>query len=412
MDAKPTYTVTDAPGTSTSGDGAGRFDEATPEERERAQATFWWTTRTLLERRWLIIGLTFLAGVGSIILSLMIPVSYRAETRVMLPEDEGFSMLGLLDSVAPGASSLLGKGGGGSTRYLSILTSRTLLDSMVERFNLEDVYETTDSVDPRGDAIRALSKHFEFDVALDFDYLELAIYDHDPEQAAAMANFMVDALNREHIRLTAANARQNREFIERRLDEAQADLDSAQSDMQAFQELHGVLDVERQGEAFFSALADTRAQVTQLEVEYGMLRSQYGDDNPQVAAARDALASARASLGGLTNGRDALLPVALRDLPEVSRRYAELYQEVLTQAKIIEVVQPLLEQARFQEDREAVAVQVLDEAIPPIRKAKPKRAYIVIAATLSVLLLTCLYVIAQAWWRANAAPITERLRGA
>ncbi|NNF58365.1 MAG: lipopolysaccharide biosynthesis protein [Rhodothermaceae bacterium] len=412
MDAKPTYTVPDDPSTATAGDGAGLYDEFTPEEQARGQEAFWWTLRTLLRHRWLIIGLTFLAGIGSIAISLMLPVWYRAETRVLLPEGGDSSMLSMLNEVAPGAAALIGGSSGEYTRYLSILTSRTLLDRTVERFNLVEVYETTETEDPRGNAIKMLIENFEYNVALDFDYLGVAMLDQDPERAALMANFMVDELNRTNTRLTAANARQNREFIEGRLALAEAQLDSAQTELQVFQEQSGVLDVELQGGAFYAALADARAQVTELEIEYGALRRQYGDENPGVEAARDALTEARASLNTLQSGGDAILPVPMGSLPEVGRRYANLYQEVVTQGRIIEVVRPLLEQARFQEDREAKAVQVLDPAIPPMRKAKPKRAYIVIAATFSVLLLACVFVLARAWWRIHAAEIAQQLREA
>ena len=412
MDVNPTYTVPDNPTTGTAGDGAGPYDEFNPAERAQGRDTFWWTLRTLLHGRWLILGLTFLAGVGSIAISLMLPVWYRAETRVLLPEGGDPSMLGLLNEVAPGAAALIGGSSGEYTRYLSILTSRTLLDRTVERFDLEERYETTETQNPRGNAIKELRERFEYNVALDFDYLGLAVFDQDPEQAAAITNFMVEELNRTNTRLTAANARQNREFIAERLGLAEIRLDSAQTALQAFQEQSGILDVQQQGSALFTALANARARITELEIEYGTLRRQYGDENPAVESARDALSAARASLRTLQNGGDAMLPIPINALPEASRRYADLYQEVVAQGRIIEVIRPLLEQARFQEDREAVAVQVLDPAIPPMRKAKPKRAIIVIAATFSVLLLACVFVLARAWWRANASLVAQRLRTA
>ncbi|MDX1438543.1 MAG: lipopolysaccharide biosynthesis protein, partial [Rubricoccaceae bacterium] len=358
----------------------------------------------------LVLLVTVVAAVVFVVISLVLPVKYQAETRVMLPESGGAgSVLGMLESVAPGASALLGSESGGYTRYLSIVTSRTAMDDVVERFDLETSYETTDHDDPRGDAIKELRNHFEFEVALDFDYLAIRVLDRNPEKAARMANYFVEVLNREHMRLTSASARQNRESVGRRLEEAHAALDSAQVELQEFQELHGVLDVQEQGAAFFQSLATMRATIAQLEIQYGSLRRQFGDENPQTAAARDALREARASLSRYTSGADDLMPVPMRDLPEVSRRYAEIYQEVVTQTSILEVIQPLYEQARFSEEREAQAVQVLDPAIPPVRKARPQRKIIVIAGVLSVVMITCMYVLALAWWRRNRTAIRKHL---
>lgn len=374
--------------------------------------TLWTALRDLYKRKVFIGFFTLLGAVASVVIALLLPVEYRAETKVILPDSGGSSMLGILESVAPGASSLLGGDSGSYTRYLSLVTSRTVMDSVVDRFDLEQRYETTDSEDPRGDAIRQLRKQFGFELALDFDYLALRVLDKDPETAARIANYFVEVLNREHIRLTSANARQNREFIGSRLDEAQAELDSAQVELQEFQELHGVLDVEQQGAAFFQGLASMRATVVQLEVQYGSLQRQYGDENPQTVAAREALREARSSLNRYTNGSDELMPVRMRDLPEVSRRYAEIYQDVVTQTRIIETVQPLYEQARFAEEREAEAVQVLDTAIAPTKKAKPQRKIIVLAMTMSILLLACCYVLLVAWWRRQGPTIIDRLNKA
>jgi uncharacterized protein involved in exopolysaccharide biosynthesis len=378
----------------------------------RASEGLWWAAATLLARRWVILGVTVLAAVVAAGLTFLIPPQYQAETRVMLPQGGSTSMLGLLETVAPGASALLGKGGGEYTRYLSILTSRTVLDRAVERFDLERVYETTDSVDPRGDAIAELGERMTFEVALDFDYLALRVLDEQPARAARMANYLVEELNRENTRLTASSARENLVFLERRLNEAEQALDSAKQAMQSFQERHGVVDLERQGEAYFTALGEARAQVARLEVEYGTLRQQFGDDNEQVAFARSALATARQQADRLTSGRDAMMPVPQAAMAGVGRQYTDLYQEVFTQGKIIEFLRPLYEQARFDEQREASAVQVLDPAIAPVRKAKPQRRVIVAAGTLSALFLACFVVLALAWWRANAPNVAARLRAA
>ena len=384
------------------------FQEFSADEQRLGADTFWWAARALLQRRWFIIIATVLAGIGSIAISLSLPVWYKAETRVLLPES-GSSFLGMLESAVPGAASILSGPGGEYTRYLSILTSRTLLDRTVQRFDLENVYETTESVDPRAQAIKELNENLDYVVALDFDYLSVGIFDRDPRRAANIANYMVEELNQQNIVLTAANARQTRQFIEQRLDEVSVLLDSAQVALQAFQERHGVLDIEQQGAAFFEALAGIRAEIVTLEVQYGALRRQFGDENAQVSAARDQVRAAEASLNRFMRGEDELMPVALRNLPQVSRQYARLYREIVIQANILEAIHPLLEQARFAEENEALAVQVLDPAIPPVRKARPKRAIIVIAATASVFMLVCIFLLAWSWWRANHAWVAERL---
>ena len=79
------------------------------------------------------------------------------------------------------------------------------------------------------------------------------------------------------------------------------------------------------------------------------------------------------------------MPLAVNQLPEVGRQYAQLQQGIVLQGAILEALQPLYEQALLTESREADAVQVIDPAVAPARKAEPRRSMMVVAATLSAL---------------------------
>src|SRR5690606_13472890 len=231
------------------------------------------------------------------------------------------------------------------------------------------------------------------ELAVDDLYLFLSVraYDPDPVQAAAIVNFMISELNATHARLSSATARQTRLAIESRLRQAETELDSTRSELQAFQEEHGVVELEAQAEAFMQSIAASRADLARAEVQYQSLLQQYGPDNPQVRAAREALRAGRAQAQGALEGRDALLPVSMRALPALTRRYAELMQQQLIQAQIIEALYPFYEQAFFQEQNESVAVQVIDEAQPSALPARPSRRAIVILATVSGFLLAAAY---------------------
>jgi uncharacterized protein involved in exopolysaccharide biosynthesis len=94
----------------------------------------------------------------------------------------------------------------------------------------------------------------------------------------------------------------------------------------------------------------------------------------------------------------------------VVRQYADLERERIIQTRILEIVAPLLEQARFEELRKVEAVQVVDVAFPPALKAAPKRSIIVVMATLSAFLLTVLFVLVYTWWEREGTRILSRLR--
>lgn len=369
----------------------------------------WRAAGILYRRRKFVAGVTLIACVLSIVIALLIPKWYAAEARVLQPEGGGLSILGMVDSVTGGLGSILGGAGGEYTRYLAFLTSRSMMEEVVDEFDLVEVYDLEEEEHARIYAAQALRDNVEFEVSLDYNYLSVRAYDQTPERAAAMANFMVEALNREYAQMNAQNARITRVFIENRLKQAQADLDSIRSEMQQFQETSGVIELEAQAEAFMSSVAELRAGVARAEIQYQTLAQQYGPDNPQVQAARNALEAARNQVRGALGGHDALMPLSMQELPAASRRYAELLQGQLIQAQVLETIYPLYEQSLFQEKRDAVAVQVLDEAVPPIEAARPSRRLIVIAATLSAFLIACVFVLSQTWLRRNYASIARRL---
>ena len=318
----------------------------------------------------------------------------------------------MVNKPAPGAASLLGGGGGDFTRYQAILTSRSTLEKAADRFDLQRVYELEDNPYPRTATLTALSENVEFEVDVQYDYLAIRVLDQDPRRAAELATFFVDELNERSAALSVEQAKGYREFVEDRYYQSVADIDSAQAAMQRFQERHGVVELPEMARAFLETAATQRAEVMKAEVQYRAALAQYGPDNPQVRQLAEVVRAGRASENAFTSGEDRLMPVALTDLPAVANEYATLYRDVLMYGSILEFTRPLLEQARFDEERNRTAVQVLDEAVVPERKAKPRKAFVVIGGFLTALLASCTLVLFMAWVRSRGPNMRRAWRAA
>ncbi|HLT48269.1 MAG TPA: Wzz/FepE/Etk N-terminal domain-containing protein [Rubricoccaceae bacterium] len=390
--------------------GASREAPPPPVASPDSSSLFWPLARVLYRSWRLVVGVTGAVAVLAVVISLLLPNWYAGTARVLLPESSGGGLSALIGDLSPIGASLFGGGAGDYNRYLALLTSRTTLERAVDRFNLVEVYDLSESETPRESAAEELADNIEFEVDLQYEFLEITTYDKDPERAAALTNFLVEELNRRNQELSAQNAATYRRYVEERYGEAEAELDSLRGEMQAFQEAHGVVELPEMTAAFLESVATARAQVTEAEIQYEALRAQYGEDNPQVQAARDVVMAARAAEQRLLGGAEAVMPVPLRDLPALGSEYARLYQELLIQAEILKTTRPLLEQARFEEQRERTAVQVVDEAVPPALKAKPRRSILVIVTTLSAFLLVVLFVVARDWLWRNRERIARELQ--
>lgn len=356
------------------------------------------------QRRW-IVGITLIAAVGSVVGSLMLPDWYRSSTRLLPPESSmGSNFSAMLSSTSGGlgsvAQSVLGGSSGNYMRYMSILSSESMMRAVVNEFDLAEVYQTTDSKAPVVRAMQKLEENVDFVIDDQYEFLSIKVYDQKPDRAAEMANFLADRLNERHTQLSSQHAGNYRKFVEKRYRQAQTELDSILRIKQQFEEQHGVVQLPEQAQQFLSSMAEIRAQTVQHEIRYRALRSQYGSQNDQVASARELVEAANEKWQGMMEGEDGLLPVAYSNLPELGRRYAQIMQEVTVQEEILRFLGPMYEQARFNEQREMTAVQVIDPATPPIEPAWPIRSLVCIAATLSAFLLAVFGALLYDWiWR-------------
>lgn len=381
------------------------------EEREQMSESWWNLLGTLYAWRRFIIGVTFAMGVLSIVISLLLPVYFKASSRLLLPESGGGGLASaLLGDLGSAAQSLLGAGGGDYVRYMAILDSRAVKERIIERFDLISVYELEEEDFPVQEAIEVLESNVEFVVDDELDFFSIEVWDRDPERAAGMSNYYVELLDEISNRLNRQTAGQFRAYAEERYERAEADRQALLDSLRAFQARYGVFDMEAQTEAFFTQVAEVRANAVQLELQYEALRGQFGDENQQVQQLAGLVEASNAMYERMLSGGEAVLPVNLDAAPDMIRAYADITMERLIQEKILEMVAPVLEQARFEEERRQQALQVVDKAVPPHKKDKPKRAIVVIAATLSAFILAVLFALLMTWWRQNHTQFTERLR--
>lgn len=373
---------------------------------------FLWSLREILARKWFVVGATSVIAILAVVISLLIPNQYQATARVLPPEGSGSSPLAAMLSrgVPASAAQLLGGGRTEYTRYLALLSSRSMLEAVVDRFDLVEAYGLSDARHARERAVNELVSLVTFNVDREYRYLAVSVLDANPDRAADMANFFVEELNRRNAELSAQNASLFRRFVERRYSETVASIDSLKNATQEFQQRHGVYDVEAQARGFLEQSSTLRARAIELEIEHETLVAQFGPDHPLARSTGEAVRAANRRYQAALAGGERMLPVAQDAVPAVMREYMDLEQERLVQARILELVAPLYEQARFDEEREMHAVQVVDFAVPPLRKAAPKRAIIVIMATLSAFLIALLYVLAAALWRERAADVAAQLR--
>ena len=111
----------------------------------------------------------------------------------------------------------------------------------------------------------------------------------------------------------------------------------------------------------------------------------------------------------ISGGGDILLPTG--KVPAAGLEYVRKFRDVKYQEAIFELLAKQFEAAKIDEAKEAAIIQVVDHAIPPDRKSKPKRTQFVMAVALVATVLASLWAFAiEARERVSKNPVREARR--
>jgi tyrosine-protein kinase Etk/Wzc len=341
-----------------------------------------------------ILRITIAAAVLATTVSFLLPKSYTATSTILPPQQKQStlnSMLGQIGAIAGLSGGDLGLRNPDDV-FVAMLTSRTIEDKLVNRFDLRKVYR----VKRHQDAQKRLEQNSEV-IATKEGLISISVTDRDPTRAAEIANAYVRELYNMNQNLAITEASQRRIFYEQQIKAEQEELSSAELALRQVQEKSGLLQPEAQGRTIIASIADLRAQVATHEVQLQTMRSYATPNNPDLKRAETELAGMRDQLAKLEHSNAAAgngnIAIPARQMPEAELEYLRRSREVKYHEALYDFLGKQLEAARIDEGQTAILVQVVDTAVPPERKSGPERLLLVLVATLAAFLVTCLAVL-------------------
>lgn len=327
-------------------------------------------------------------GLLALGISFAIPPTFTANTKFMPPQQQQSAAaamlqgLGALGGLAGAATGIKNP----NDQFVAILKSRTLQDALIERFNLMARYERK----LKSDARLALGEQSRISAGKD-NLLEVQVDDHDPVFAAELANAYVEEFTKLLGRLALTEAQQRRAFFEKQLALTKDKLTQAEQALRASGVNSSALKSTPQ--AAIGAVAQLQAQIAAQEIKLASMRGYLAESAPDFKQAQTELTALRAQqakLGASTLGNSS-------DADYIARYRDFKYYETL-----FELFSKQYELARVDEAREGSVIQVVDVAIPPERKSKPKKAQIALVAMFGSGMLLLIFVFAR-WALRNAS---------
>lgn len=368
--------------------------------------------RAVVRRYRLIIGITAAAAVLAVVVSLQLPNYYKAETRVLPSSEKGGNLAAQMMGQAGGLIALAGGSVGVKTQgelLMAMTKSRTVLDHMVDRYDLMKLYKLQYRQDARAKLLQSLSAREDRKSGIVF----LTVEDRDPKRAAEMANAFVEEMKTMAGGLAISEAGQRRMFFEDQLRQTKMSLARAEEDVKGFQQRTGMVQVDAQARAIIEGIARLRAGIAAKEVEAKVLRSFATAQNPDLQRVEEEIRALRSELEKLETskgqGSDPLMPTGR--VPGIGIEYLRKFRQLKYNETLFELLSKQYELAKLDEAKNAVVIQVIDQAIPPERKSRPQRALIVVLATVSGFFLSVLIVLAldQPWKKSGKSPGDDHL---
>ncbi len=357
--------------------------DVTPYDDEVNFLDYW---NILCKRRRLVFPIVGVVMIASVVYSLLAQKIYTS-TAVLFPPQPDLSMLGQSSATAPVLPmGLFGMNSAGAL-WVRILGSDTVLDAVIDRFDLMTVFEAETRVEAR----KALSGRVNTSKSKE-DVVSISVDDTDPKRAALIAGALVEELDRVNRSLLTTTGGRMRVFVEKRLGEEKRALTKAEEALKAFQEANGAVQLDAQSRALVDAIGTLRGQLMAKEVEIQALLTHASRHNPAVEALKAQIQELRAGLVKLEEGsqgtpkKSILIPSA--KIPDLALQYARLLRDVTVKETLYALLTQQYEMARIQEAKDNPTVQVLDPPQVPEKRSRPKRTLIVLLSTFGAMVLS------------------------
>lgn len=325
-----------------------------------------------------------------------LPNEYTPEVVVRLQEEGGalssLSGSGSL-SIFSGLAGI-SEGPSNSDLALAILDGPTLVDQVTAEFDFIGKYNI--GKEPVTSSRKIYNKNLRSEYDMSTGLLVIGYTDIDPEFATGVVNFILNKLEERFQELTLETVRAKKEFLEKRLDEVEKDLETARNNLIDFQLKYGIYNLEAQGQVLLTEITRITSEMVIKELEINELKKTWDDDSAPVRSAEKELAQLETLLKVKKQGFESISPEAVssaeyipqKELPEIAVIYSDLTTEIGVHTSIKNLLRQEYEKVKLEEMDNSKMFQVVERATVPEIKSGPSRGLICMIFTFACFFLS------------------------
>lgn len=192
----------------------------------------------------------------------------------------------------------------------------------------------------------------------------------DKEHITKVLNTILNAYSQQNVERRSAETAQTLKFLDEQLPELKQQLDVAEREFNKFRQGFNTVDVTKESELYLTQSVALETQKAELEQKVAEAGAKYTNEHP-------IMQQMNAQLGAI-NKKINELDGTLKQLPDLQRRYLQLFREVEVKQQLYTALLNSYQQLRIAKAGEIGNVRIVDTAVEPIEPIKPKKLQILI----------------------------------
>lgn len=326
--------------------------------------------KTLLKWKKEIIYLCIIAGIGSIIISLLLPVYYQSTTVFLVSSSDRAKREILFND-----GTLEGEYYGNENdidRILTIAESNDLVDYLIDSFDLYEHYDINpDRPRSKYNIRRHFAKLYEVNKTKR-DAIELSMEDTDKELAAKIANAARHKVDQIAQSLIKESQLEELKIYEADIKTKESQLGILSDSLIRLRGQYGVYNSIVQTESLTAQFSQAESKLIRSEARLEALESTPGVNQDTIRYLKAAVKGMKSEVEKL-NDKVVLFNEGMAIVNIYEEQY-KLASETLGEVK------ELTKELKATYDSNIPAVLLVEEATTPVIKSRPKRSIVVIAA--------------------------------
>lgn len=358
----------------------------------------------LLIRRWKVLVVCAVLGAAAGVTYALTAQEWFAATLTVVPSQrrETGPALGLAtklpDSLTNFATDL--------QRIQTVLTSASVADEVIAKFNLAELWGTAHPEHTR----ESLAGRCRTSVNKKAGLVALTCEDTDPKFALALASSFGEIGNRVFARISTSTAGEERRFLETQVEKSRRSVEETSRKLREFQLQHKIIDLPEQSKAVISAMASIQGDLLSKQLELTYLSGFSSPTEASVVQLRKQIAIMQAKLQQLESsaatpakpvdqdkGQD-FFPEAMT-VPELRFKLEELTREQKIQETVYARLIERYELAKVDEARDTSTFQILDSPTLPTIRSRPHRKKFAITGFGAGVAVGLAWIVVPVWWR-------------